>query len=239
MAQSQRLETIANNLANVDSAGFKRDLAIFQARYAEEIEQGLDFPGSRSINEVGGGVMVAGTLTDFSPGTLKRTEIPTDLAIQGDGFFMVQKEGQPYLTRAGNFLLDPTGTLTTQQGYPVLNDSGQPVRIDPSVGPWQVTSDGGIQQAGDTQYLALVRPLSLGDLAKTGENLFRPLAEPVRVPAGERRVAGGYLELSGVRPTSEMMEMIEASRAFEANVNLIKSQDEMFGSLVGRLLRAS
>jgi flagellar basal-body rod protein FlgF len=238
-AQSLRLETIANNLANVDSVGFKRDLAVLQARYAEEIEQGLDFPGSGSINDVGGGVTVAGTLTDFSPGTLKRTGIPTDMAIQGEGFFVVEKEGQQHLTRAGNFLLDPNGVLKTQQGYPVLNDAGQPINIDPTIGPWQLTPDGGIQQAGNVTYLALVRPESLGDLAKTGENLFVPLAETLGVPPAERRVVGEYLELSGVRPTSEMMEMIEASRAFEANVNLIRSQDQMFGSLVGRLLRAS
>src|SRR5687768_2999284 len=120
MAQNLRLETIANNLANVDSAGFKRDLAIFQARYAEEIENGLDYHGSGSVNDVGGGVMVAGTLTDYSPGTLKRTNIDTDLAIAGDGFFVVSKDGQQHLTRGGNFLLDSAGRLTTQTGYSVL-----------------------------------------------------------------------------------------------------------------------
>lgn len=238
-AQSQRLETIANNLANVDTVGFKRDLAVLQARYAEEIEQGLDFPGSGSINDVGGGVTLACTKTDFSNGGLKNTDQPTDLAIGGEGFFVVQKNGQQLLSRAGNFLLDSRGMLTTPQGYPVLNEARQPVVIDPSAGPWQVTADGGIQQAGSVINLALVRPASLGDLVKTGENLFATLAETLPVPPGERRVASGFLEMSGVRPTSEMMEMIEASRAFEANVNLIRSQDEMFGSLVGRLLRSS
>jgi flagellar basal-body rod protein FlgF/flagellar basal-body rod protein FlgG len=238
MAQSQRLETIANNLANVDSAGFKRDLAVFRARYAEEIEQGLDVPGSRSTNEVGGGVMVQAALTDYSPGAYKRTEIPTDLAITGEGFFVVQKGEQNVLTRAGNFMLTNTGTLVTQQGYPVLSDTGIPVVIDPTQGPWQITADGAIHQAGNITNLAVVQPQSLGDLAKLGENLFLPLAQPHPVPPAARQVQAGYLELSGVKPTTEMMEMIEASRAFEANVNLIRNQDQMFGQLISRLLRA-
>ena len=119
-AQSQRLETIANNLANVDTAGFKRELAVFQARYAEAIEQGHDYPGSGSVNDVGGGVMLRLTQTDFSPGPMKRTGAPTDLAIRSKGFFLVEKDGQQYLTRAGNFRLTTEGNLVTQQGYACL-----------------------------------------------------------------------------------------------------------------------
>jgi flagellar basal-body rod protein FlgF/flagellar basal-body rod protein FlgG len=239
LAQNMRLETIANNLANVDSVGFKRDLAILQARYAEEIEQGLDFPGSRSINDVGGGVMVAGTLTDFSNGNIKHTELPTDMAIAGDGFFVVQKDGQNYLTRAGNFVLDSAGFLRTQQGYAVLNDSLQPTAIDPALGPWRLTQDGGIQQGTTVNYLALMTTASPADLVKSGENLFWPLSEPLKLPPPARRVLAGHLEMSGVRPTTEMMDLIEASRAFEANVNLIRGQDQMLGTLIGRLLRAA
>ena len=71
-AQATRLETIANNLANVDTPGFKRDVTTFQARFAEAIDQGLDYPGSGSINDLGGGVAVASVLTDHSPGTMER-----------------------------------------------------------------------------------------------------------------------------------------------------------------------
>ena len=72
-AQSKRLETLSNNLANVDTPGFKRDLALFQARHAEEINQGTDYPGSRGLNDIGGGVSVRETKTDFAPGLMKRT----------------------------------------------------------------------------------------------------------------------------------------------------------------------
>ena len=100
-AQTRRLEVVANNVANADTVGFKRELAVFQARYAEQTARGYDSPGSGSINDMGGGVMVAQTKTDFSAGPTKRTNGPTDLAIDGEGFLMVKKGDQQYLTRRG------------------------------------------------------------------------------------------------------------------------------------------
>jgi len=241
-AQATRLEVIANNLANVDTVGFKRQLALFQARYAEETEQSLDYPGSGTINDVGGGVLVQETQTDFSPGPLKPTGLPTDMAIRGEGFFLVQKDGEDFLTRAGDFLINARGELVTQYGqqqYAVLTDAGAPVVIDPNNGPWELTPSGAIRQAGAVQNLAVVMPASLGDLVRTGENVFRPLADPLPVAAGDRSVAGGYLEMSGAQPTTEMIEMIEASRAVEANINMMQTQDEMLSDLINRLMRSA
>ncbi|NUQ63603.1 MAG: flagellar basal-body rod protein FlgF [Pirellulales bacterium] len=236
-AQSKRLEAVANNLANVDTVGFKRDLALFQARYAEAIEQGAGMPGNGSVDDLGGGVLVQQTQTDYSAGPLKRTMVPTDMAIEGDGFFMVQKDGEVFLTRAGDFQMTSDGQLTTQQGYPVLNDAGSPIEIEPANGPWELTPSGTIRQRGVVQNLAVVKPASLGDLVKTGENLFRPLAETEPVAAGQRHVVSGYLEASAVRPTTELMEMIEASRAVEINLSMMQTQDQMLSALVNRILR--
>lgn len=241
-AQSTRLEVIANNLANVDTVGFKRELAVCQARYAEATQQGLDVPGSGSINDVGGGVLVRETKTDFSPGPLKQTGVATDMAIKGEGFFVVEKEGQEYLTRAGNFQLNEIGELITQYGgrnCAVLNDAGAPIVIDPDNGPWQLSSSGAIRQRGMVQNLAIVAPASLGDLVKMGENLFRPLDDPKPVPLNARNVAAGYLEMSGVQPTTEMVEMIEASRAMQANVNMVQTQDQMLSGLINRVMRSA
>jgi flagellar basal-body rod protein FlgF len=236
-AQSKRLEVITNNLANVGTVGFKRQLALFQARYAEQVQRGEAVAGSGSINDVGGGVLVQQTETDFSPGPMKRTEIPTDMAIEGEGFFVVQKDNQQLLTRAGNFRVNGRGELVTQQGYPVLNDSDSPIVIDPANGPWQLMPSGTIQQRGTSQNLAIVRPESLGDLARVGENLFRPLAAPEPVPSAERQVAGGCLEMSGAEPTTEMMDLIQTSRAVEANLNMMRTQDQMLSGLVNRVMR--
>ncbi|MGE0606230.1 MAG: flagellar basal-body rod protein FlgF [Pirellulales bacterium] len=238
-AQSRRLEVVANNLANVDTVGFRRDVAQFQARFAEEIESGRDHYGSGSVNNLGGGVQVQSTATDFTAGSLKRTGTDTDLAIRGDGFFVIRKGDDQLLTRAGNFLLSPTGQLETGEGYPVMNDTGNPVVIDQDLGPWMVTPDGGIAQAGNVTYLAMVRPDSLADLVKQGENMFHSTTAPQPVEPSQRAVAQGWLETSGVKPTSEMMQMIEASRAFEANVNMIRNQDQMLGTLITRILRTA
>lgn len=236
-AQNKRLEVLANNLANVETTGFKRDLTILQARYAEETQRGMDYPGSRTINDISGGVLVKKTATDYEPGPMKRTGTSTDMAVNGDGFFVIRKGGRDLLTRAGNFMLNADGRMTTQDGDPVLDQDANPIDIDPEAGPWQLTPDGGIAQDGQVTYLALVNPRSLGDLVKIGDNCFRPLA-PVRpVEPEQRQVVNGFLEMSDVRPTLEMMDMIEASRGFEANVNMIRNQDQMMGSLVNRVLK--
>jgi flagellar basal body rod protein FlgG len=234
--QAQRLQAIANNLANVDTPGFKRDVATFQSRFAEAIQQGLDSPGSRTENDLGGGVKLIDTATDFSSGTLRNTDIPTDFAVNGDGFFQVRgKDGGAYLTRAGNFTIDPQGRLLTQSDMPVLDDSGADIVIDNTL-PWELHSGGRIVQDGGSTNVGLVRPQSLGDLVKVGNNMFRSLAPLSPVPDEERDIRQGYVEVSGASATKEMMAMIETTRAFEANTKLIQYQDSMIGGLVNRVL---
>ena len=241
--QAKRLEVLSNNLANVNTVGFKRDVPSFQARLAEAVEQQLVQAGNGEIEDIGGGVMLEGIEVDFESGTLKDTGGQLDLAINGKGFFQVQAGNERLLTRAGNFLIDADNQLATQQGLPVLSSDGAPISIDPSLGGVEFGRDGKVFQVlGTTRTevaeLALMSPASLGDLAKRGQNLFAPLANVTPVAEGERNVLAGYIEQSGVEPTTEMMDLIEASRFFEANVNLIQSQDDMMGSLVNRLLRA-
>ena len=236
-AQSKRLEVIANNLANVDTVGFKRELAVFQARYAAAIEQGLVPPGEGHLEDVGGGVEFLATQTVFAQGPVRHTQKQTDFAIEGDGFFVVEKDREQHLTRAGNFLVAANGELRTQQGYAVLSDAGAPIVLNPLDPNWEVTPEGALRQLGTVQNLALVRPGSHAQLLKVGENLFRPLAEPEPLPPEERRVAAGYLEGSSVKATSEMTAMVEASRILEANINLMKAQDQMLGGLVNRVLK--
>ncbi len=236
-AQSKRLEVIANNLANVETVGFKRELAIFQARYAEAIEEGLTPSEEGRLEDIGGGVEFLATRTDFAAGPLKHTRQKSDVAIEGDGFFVVQKDGEQYLTRAGNFFVAANGELRTQQGYAVLSDAGAPVVINPLDTTWEITPTGTLRQLGTAQNLAIVQPDSYAELLKMGENLFRPLAQPKSVPIENRRVVSGYLEGSGVKATSEMTAMVEASRVLEANINMMKAQDQMLSGLVNRVLR--
>ena len=239
LIQGKRMEMIANNMANVETPGFKRDLAIFQARLAEATAEDPSLDGTGTINDLGGGVTCAGMATNFAVGPLMNTGIPTDVAIVGDGFFAVNKDGKTLLTRAGNFELSSTGQLITRaHGYPVLDEGGSPVTINPEL-PFKVNQDGTITQSdGSTTSLSIMQPASLGDLVKAGENLFRPLVAPQALPVGERQVRQSYLEGSGVNPTREMMELIETSRMFEANIKIIQQQDTLIGSLLNRVLRA-
>ncbi len=236
--QSSRLQVLSNNLANADTTGFKREIAILEARHAEAVARGLVPPGQRGLDNVGGGVRFAETVTDFSAGSIRQTGVKSDLAMDGDGFFLVEKGDEQLLTRAGNFHFSSTGQLQTEQGYPVLSANGDPLLINPEL-PWNLTEDGAIEQAGARVPLAIVKPQSLGDLVKASENMFSPLAEVSPVPAVERKVLSGYLEQSTVKPAIEMMELIETSRAYEANIRMIQSQDQIIGSLVNRVLRQS
>jgi flagellar basal-body rod protein FlgF/flagellar basal-body rod protein FlgG len=237
-AQTRRLDIIANNIANVDTVGFKRDLAVMQSRYSEAIESGYVSPGAAAQSDIGGGVQFRETATDFSPGPLRKTGNTTDVALQGDGFFVVRKGQEKLLTRAGNFRLKATGDLVTQQGYPVLADDNTPIKISPDGGLWDVDSSGGVNQSGTRQQLQIAKPASLGDLSKVGENLFKPLGTVRPITENDRAVVGGYLEMSSVEPTTEMTSMIETSRMIEANINIMKTHNEMLSNLIDRVLKA-
>jgi flagellar basal-body rod protein FlgF/flagellar basal-body rod protein FlgG len=236
-AQAKRLEFVANNLANVETPGFKRDVPTFQARFAEAIQQGQSYPGSQSINDVGGGVKLMEVDTDFSRSTFRDTGVTTDFAINGDGFFRVQDVNkQEYLTRAGNFQVNAVGEFKTQDGrFSVLDNSGKPIKLDPLI-PWTMLTGGNIEQGGSLYPIGLSKPESLGDLVKAGNNVFRSLGPAKVVPPQERDIRQGYLEQSGVSSIREMNVMIETSRAFEANTQLIQHQDSITGALLSRVL---
>jgi flagellar basal-body rod protein FlgF/flagellar basal-body rod protein FlgG len=237
-AQSMRLDTISNNLANVETVGFKRELAILQARDAEAISRGLVMPGRGSLEDLGGGVMMRETKTDFSEGPMKQTKEPSHVAISGEGFFRVKKGEEIFLTRAGNFQITQLGELITPDGYKVLNESGNPIVLNPEEKLFNINDRGELEQRGSSpQKLSIVKPESLAQLVKHGENMFRNTGTVQELPETHRRVATGFIEASGVKPSMEMISMIEASRIFEANVNMIKTQDQMLGSLISQVLR--
>lgn len=236
-AQSHRLEVLSHNLANVNTEGFKPHLAVLQSRHSEAIDQGLVSAGDGKVDDVGGGVGIEPNLIQFAQGPIKQTGNPTDFAINDDSsFFVVQRGDKQLLTRAGNFMFNSQGMLVSQHGDPVLSVEGGSISVDPNV-PVNVADDGAIVQGTLRQSLRLVRPQALGDLSRIGDNLFESLTEVDEVPQQSRVVRSRSLESSAVKPTQAMMELIEASRAYEANVRLIQTQDEAIGQLLGRVLR--
>jgi flagellar basal-body rod protein FlgF len=237
-AQSSKVEVLSNNLANVNTVGFKRELALLEARESEAIELGEAPRGTGQLEDIGGGVRLRATHTDFSPGTLQRTEIPSDLAIDSpDTFFQVQRGSQRLLTRAGNFHVSSDGNLVTPSGDSVLASDGTPIELDPAL-PFHFREGGVIEQAGTQIELALVRAGNVAALQKAGENYFSAGRDAGLATAEDRVVKSGYLEMSGVNPVEEMVELIAASRAYEANVRIIQQHDTATSELITRMLRA-
>ncbi len=236
-AQSHRLEVLSHNLANINTAGFKPHMSMLQSLHTEAIEQGEATAGNSTIDDIGGGISIKPTMTQFDQGAVKHTGTETDFAINDkSSFFSVRHDGKELLTRAGNFIFDAQGRLVTPNGDEVVSSNGGGIRIDPTR-PYEVMDDGTVVQAGARQSLRLVQPREMGDLSRVGENLFESLTAVTEVAAAKRSVVGGALETSGVEPTGAMMQLIEASRVYEANVRMIQTQDDAMGQLISRVLR--
>lgn len=237
-AQSHRMQVLSNNLANVDTPGFKPQETILQSRFAEMIEEGQVPEGLGGADDIGGGVTIQPGQTQFSVGPMKNTGRETDFAIHDESsFFVLQRGEQQILSRAGDFLVDARGRLVNQSGDEVLASGGNPIQLDPNI-PLEVRPQGLISQGGETWELMLAQPKSMGDVSHLGGNQFKPLAEFDLVSKADRKVVAGMLEQSAVSPTTAMMELIETSRVYEANVRMIQNQDSVMGTLISRVLQA-
>lgn len=237
-AQSHRMKVLSNNLANVETPGFKPEQSVLQARFSEMIEQGNVVPGMGGADDIGGGVTIRPSETQFAQGPMKATGRETDFAINDEeSFFVVTRGDEQRLTRAGNFLFDSQGRMINENGDKVLATNGQPIQIEPGL-PVNVGPDGRIQQGSTTHELMLAKPKNLGDLTHLGDSQFKSLAEFDLVPPTQRKVVAGMLEQSAVSPTGAMMELIETSRVYEANVRMIQNQDSVMGTLISRVLQS-
>ncbi|MEX0715374.1 MAG: flagellar hook-basal body protein [Planctomycetaceae bacterium] len=237
--QSRRLDVVANNIANAQTDGFKRDLAIFQAHEPRDVIDGRvgDLPGHPQAHT--GGTTFASVVTDFSQGALIPTGGAYDVALAGPGFFRVAGKGEQFLTRTGKFTVDRRGELVTQStGSAVLGQGGRRIRIpvdatrvdiDDAGNMRAIAPDGSGTAVG---RLDVVIPESSAKLEKVADGYYRNSGRQRSVPAGTTEVKQGYVEGSGVRPVLEMLDMIEASRGFETNVNMIRTQDEALGNLL-------
>lgn len=237
VAQAQA-DVIANNLANVNTSGFKRTLLQVQAApdmglYRQQTNPSSNPRGTSSnafIGALGTGAQVMDTPAVFEQGTLAQTGNPLDLAIQGDSFFAIQTPQGVRYTRDGQFAQDPTGRLVTMDGDLVLGNNG-PIRLQQNGGPVQVSQNGQITQNGNTvDTIALVRFGNLTQLRPEGDNRFiaSNAALPARATAGST-VHQGFLERSNANVVRSMVDLITAQRWFEANEKVIQTQDQANG----------
>lgn len=250
MAQSAKLDTIANNLANVNTAGFKRDSQLFR-EYLTSYEKE---PGTITVPRVpasiesfydhqGGDksyVDMNGTFTDFTQGALKSTGNKLDLAIEGDGLFEVGSPEGARFTRSGSFSIDGDGRLVTKQGLPVLREgtgdaASREIRVTQGQGNLSISSNGEIfEGAQSIGKLSVVKIDKKDGLQKVGQSLYalRENLEPQVTPAAEAKVHQGFLEGSNVNIVREMTDMITATRVFESTQKAIQAYDQMASKAV-------
>lgn len=242
-----RQDVFANNLANVGTVGFKRDLASISQRAPESIESGQSSKYHNALlDQLGGGVSAGPQKTDFSPGPIDQTNRALDAALTTKNtFFAVAfKEANGNesvrLTRDGRFFVNGDGFLSNINGERVLNEADQPIQVDPKV-PITIDPTGRLIQGGESQgQIQVAQVADPSQLIKQGQNLFRFKGADPRIE-GDRtgRIHPKALESSTVDPIKELLAMIEASGAVESNANMIKYHDLMMDNAVNRLGRVN
>ncbi len=250
-AQQAKQNVIANNIANAQTVGFKRDLAVMRAR-ANAVDEDPHMAAYRLpvVQDQGGGVNALNGGIDLRQGLLTSTGNKTDVALDGPGFFTVQGEqGEKLLTRDGQFLLNSEGILVTAtSGRPVLSSTGEPIKLNPQL-PVTINGQGQITQGDDTggggggggaaaMQLGLADVTDSRQLMKLGGNVMRVINPAALTPApATTMVRQGHVEASGVDPMLEMVNMLEGQRAFDANAKMITFQDNSLQELntIGRV----
>jgi len=222
------LDLTASNLANAAAPGYRRDVPRFEVNPMPPAQTAGAQPASIPYE------LAVRTAVDLRTGPVQSTGDPLDLALDGPGFFAVQTPNGVLYTRAGNFTRDASGQLVTQDGYPVLTDSG-PVQISGS--RVQVDEAGNISVDGTVVGKLVIASFSPAvQMTKVGSGLLQASEVPDTSGAGTR-VLQGYLEMSNVNLISEMVGLIRAQRAYEAGQKVIQSLDDVLArasSDVGR-----
>lgn len=248
-AQQNRLDAISNNLANVDTTGFKKEIPVSKTfselllRRAEADGVHVTPFGSTDqapiIGSIGLGVETNELYTDFSQGSFKSTDTSTDFALGGKGFFVVQTPDGERFTRNGNFHLGKEGILLTKEGYPVLGENG-PISVPDT--KFIVNQDGMIVTKENEQVdrLKIVEFDNDRYLKKQGSSLWNKneISGDYHIAEGKERprVLQGYTETSNVNVVNEMVQMIEVNRAYEANQKSVQSQDSMMDTLWSKVV---
>jgi flagellar basal-body rod protein FlgF len=242
MSLSHQLDIVANNIANIDTTGFKADTTAFSEYLGSGASDG-DFAGKdRRVSFV----QDQGTWIDFSPGAMQRTGDPLDVAIDGKGFFVVQTpRGQRY-TRNGAFAINGNGQLVTNTGDPVLGTTG-PITFQPTDHDIIISTTGVVSARDGTGTLSIQRgQLQLVDFDNTqqfqkdGASTFQAPANANQKPiAPGTRIVQGSIEKSNVRPILEMTRMIEITRSYSDIAAILQQQGDLRRNSLQQLSQAA
>lgn len=245
-AQQLNMDVISNNLANVNTTSYKRQKVEFKDLLYANLKTTnlIDGEGIPVNLQVGHGVMPVATTRMFTTGNLERTDNPFDMAIDGEGFFVIEDpNGNLFYTRDGNFKLSvefDEMRLVTSDGYTVLSDFEDAIYFDEDMRDITVNENGLITaKIGDGEIeeiatIALVKFINPEGLEAVGKNLYIETVasgEPIFMEDEERtsNIIQDYLETSNVQIVDEMVRLITAQRAYEINSKTIQTADEMLG----------
>lgn len=248
-------DVLANNIANANTIGFKREIAALAPLGDVLISQQAPIPAplpariQAVIGQIGTGKFIAEFATDFQPGMLRQTNQELDLALT-NGFFTIGSStrdatgnlsyANAYYTRDGRFQRDADGTLVTAEGYHVLNTEGQPIRLPGE--PVTITPDGTIRDATGQETATLrIVDFAPGALLRAGEAHFRPApAEPEnqgQPPVGGPGLRQGYLEFSNTNLVEELTSLLAVQRVYQANQAVLARLDTTLDQAAGELGR--
>ena len=212
LAESARQDVIANNLANVTTTGFKRDETTSET-FGDLLVSSMGLPGTPVVGPLSLGAEVGGIVTIDRQGALRATGNKLDVALAGEGWMTVEAQGGRRYTRDGQLQVDRSGRLLAGDGSALIGANGKPITVDPSSGPVSIAQDGTVTQDGTEKGTIRIVALDPASLRKEGSNLV----DGTETGAGAATVRQGYLEASNVNTVTEMVQLIEVMRAFEAN----------------------
>lgn len=240
ISSAYKQDVVANNLANSETVGFKRDVASFKERLTEAQHRRMPGRSNAMLEMLGGGIFAQPTRVDTRQGEIEPTGNALDVAIEGDGYFAVKdKQGESRLTRNGQFAVDRDGRLilSNGEGQAVLDPKGQPIRLLPSV-PAVIAQDGTITQ--DKQVTGRIGVFDVADRSKLTKKGGTLIAHPdQQLIPGKGQLRSEFVERANVDPATELSELMETQRQLEANANMIRYQDQTLGRLVNEVGKIS
>jgi flagellar basal-body rod protein FlgF len=228
MLLEREMDITANNLANVDTVGFK-----FESMISNEDPVTMPTPGQTptSVKFVAG----VGVARDFTEGSLTQTGSPLDVAIEGRGFFQINTAAGARYTRDGRFRVDATGTIVDQDGDPV-DGGGGAIVLDPKKGPVSIAATGDVSQQGqNVGKISMYNFDSLSALSKDGNNQYRNDSNLTPTAVTNASMRQGFLEQSNVDPVRQITRLIEVNRAYDAMNSMLGATDDLSTSAVQRL----
>lgn len=221
----REMSVIANNIANANTTGYRQEGLIFS-----EVIQGVENAPSLSM------ATARARATSLAPGTMTQTGGPYDLAIDGEGFFLIQTPEGDRLSRAGHFMPNNQGDLVTADGHRVLDAGGAPLFVPQGAGAISIAADGTISANGQLLgQVGIVKPSAGTQISRDDGVHFR--AEGPIEPNFDARVRQGFLEGSNVNPMSQIARMIEVQRAYEMGQSFADTENERLRNAVRTIIK--